>query len=183
MLMSPYRMGTDVLLYLIISQMGYTSWSERLSLQAVPFAMLYYAMSSQRENFAAQADIDAILEMKRVAVVGLSSNPWRTSHRIAAYLKSHGYEITPVNPNETEVLGEKAYPSLSALPEPPEIVDIFRRSEYVGPIVDEAIQVGAKAIWMQVGVIDLEAARRARQAGLLVVMDRCIMVEHASNKT
>ncbi len=131
------------------------------------------------ENFADPTDIAAILQMKRIAVVGLSSSPWRTSHDVSRYMQSHDYTIIPVNPNETEVLGEKAYPTLSDLPEPPEVVDIFRRSEYVSAIVDEAIKVGAKAIWMQIGVIDYDAARRARQAGLLVVVDRCIKVEQA----
>ncbi len=133
----------------------------------------------ERENFAAQDDIDAILAMKRVAVVGLSSDPRRPSNDIGRYLQRHGYEVIPVNPNETDVLGERAYTSLSDIPEPPDVVDVFRRPEYVGPIVDEAIKVGAKAIWLQLGVIDEDAARKARQAGLLVVMDRCIKVEHA----
>lgn len=132
-----------------------------------------------RDNFADPEDIAAILAMKRIAVVGLSSSPWRTSYNVSRHMQALGYTIIPVNPNETEVLGEKAYPSLSGLPEPLQVVDVFRRSEYVGAVVDEAIKVGAKAIWMQIGVIDLDAARRARQAGLLVVMDRCIKVEHA----
>ena len=130
------------------------------------------------EDFASQDDIDAILAMKRVAIVGLSSNPSRPSNDIGRYLQRNGYEIIPVNPTETEVLGERAYASLSDLPEPPEVVDVFRRPEYVGAIVDEAIKVGAKAIWLQLGVVDEQAARKARQAGLLVVMDRCIKVEH-----
>ena len=112
-----------------------------------------------------------------VAVVGLSSSSWRHSYSIARYLQSRGYEITPVNPNETEVLGQRAYPGLRDLPEPPEVVDVFRRPEFVPGIVDDAIAVGAKALWLQSGVIDYQAARRAREAGLLVVMDRCIAVE------
>jgi uncharacterized protein len=131
------------------------------------------------ENFASQHDIDAILRMKRVAVVGLSSNPSRASHGVARYMQQHGYEIIPVNPMESELLGERSYSTLSDIPEPPEVVDVFRRPEYVAAIVDEAIKVGAKAIWLQLGVIDVAAARKARQAGLLVVMDRCIKVEHA----
>ncbi|MGA7731209.1 MAG: CoA-binding protein [Chloroflexia bacterium] len=131
------------------------------------------------ENFADRADIAAILGMKRIAVVGLSSNPSRASHDVSSYMQSRGYKIIPVNPAESEVLGERAYASLTDLPEPPEVVDIFRRSEYVGDIVDEAIKVRAKAIWMQLGVIDMEAAGRAREAGLLVVVNRCIKVEHA----
>jgi hypothetical protein len=136
-------------------------------------------MQSAREHFAAQSDIEAILKMKRIAVVGLSSNPSRQSHDVARYLQRQGYTIIPVNPTETEVLGEQAYPRLSDLPEPPEVVDVFRRSEFVAEVVDEAIKVGAKAVWLQLGVIDEEAARKARDAGLLVVMDRCLKVEHA----
>jgi predicted CoA-binding protein len=136
-------------------------------------------MSEQRENFAHPADIDAILNMKRIAVVGLSSNPSRPSYGVARYLQEQGYEIIPVNPNETEVLGKRAYASLLDLPEPPEVVDVFRRPIYVDQIVDEAIAVGAKAIWLQIGVVNLPAALRARQAGLITVMDRCILVEHA----
>jgi predicted CoA-binding protein len=139
-------------------------------------------MRLQREKFAEQADIDAILKMRRVAVVGLSSDPWRDSYGVARYMQSRGYDITPVNPNETEVLGVRAYASLRDLPEPPEVVNVFRRPEFVSQIVDEAIEVGAKAIWLQLGVIDYEAAQRARDAGLLVVMDRCIMVEHRGRR-
>lgn len=135
-------------------------------------------MFSNREDFARQGDIDAILAMRRVAVVGLSSDPSRPSNDVAAYLQRNGYEIIPVNPVETEVLGERAYASLSDIPEPPEVVDVFRRPEFVGPIVDEGIKVGAKAVWLQQGVINEEAARKAREAGLLVVMDRCMKIEH-----
>jgi predicted CoA-binding protein len=136
-------------------------------------------MCAQYENFADPADIAAILNMKRIAVVGLSSNPSRPSHGVARYLQEHEYEIIPVNPHETEVLGRRAYASLLDLPEPPEVVDVFRRPEYVDQIVDEAIAVGAKALWLQIGVVNLPAARRARQAGLITVMDRCMLVEHA----
>ena len=135
-------------------------------------------MISEREKYAAEADIDAILAMKRVAVVGLSSNPSRASYDVARYMQRQGYDIIPVNPTETEVLGERVYASLSDLPEPPEVVDVFRRSEFVAEVVDEAIKVGAQAIWLQLGVIDEAAARKAREAGLVVVMDRCIKVEH-----
>ncbi len=130
------------------------------------------------DEFSRSADIAAILEMKRIAVVGLSDQPERPSYDVARYLQTRGYTIIPVNPNATEVLGEKAYPDLASLPEPPEVVDIFRRSEFVSDIVDQAIEVGAKAVWMQFDVIDREAALRARKAGLLVVMDRCMKVEH-----
>lgn len=135
-------------------------------------------MRTARESFAGQADIDDILEMKRIAVVGLSSDPSRPSYDVARYLQRQGYTIIPVNPKETEVLGEKSYPTLSDIPEPPDVVDVFRRPEYVGEIVDEAIRVGAKAVWLQLGVINEEAARKAREAGLLVVMDRCMKIEH-----
>ena len=130
------------------------------------------------DDFTKEADIAGILAMKRIAVVGLSDKPDRPSYDVARYLKAHGFTIIPVNPNATEVLGEKAYPDLSSLPEPPEVVEIFRRSEFVGPIVDNAIKVGAKAVWMQFDVVDVKAARRARKAGLFVVMDRCMKVEH-----
>jgi len=123
--------------------------------------------------------IEPILEQSRtIAVVGLSSRDWRPSHQIAKYLQEAGYRIVPVNPNETEVLGEKAYASLEEVPETIDTVNIFRRSEYVLAVVESAIRVGAKAIWMQEGVIDKEAAQKARNAGLRVVMDRCIFKEH-----
>jgi uncharacterized protein len=116
---------------------------------------------------------------RRIAMVGLSSNPFRPSHFAAVYLISEGYDVTPVNPRETEVLGRQAYPSLAAIPDPIEVVDIFRESAAVPAIVDEAIAVGAKVIWMQLGVIHEEAAERARRAGLEVIMDRCMKIEHA----
>ncbi len=112
-------------------------------------------------------------ECRTIAVVGLSSSPMRPSNGVAAFMKKQGYKIIPVNPNESMVLGEKSYMNLSAVKEKIELVDIFRRSEEAGKIVDEAIAVGAKAVWLQEGVIDFEAARRAADAGLLVVMDRC----------
>ena len=112
-------------------------------------------------------------EFRTIAVVGLSSSPMRPSNGVAAFMKKQGYKIIPVNPNESKVLGEKSYMNLSAVKEKIELVDVFRRSEEAGNVVDEAIAVGAKAVWLQEGVIDLEAARRAEAAGLLVVMDRC----------
>ena len=115
---------------------------------------------------------------KTIAVVGLSSRRTRPSYGVAEYMQSAGYRIIPVNPAETAVLGEKAYPDLGSIPEPVEIVNIFRRSEFVPEVVDEAIRVGAKAIWMQEGVVHEEAARKAESAGLAVVMDRCILKEH-----
>ena len=123
--------------------------------------------------------IDEILRNCRtIAVVGLSSNPARPSHRVAAYMQSQGYRVIPVNPNETTVLGERAYPSLTAVPGTIDLVNIFRKSEDVLPIVDEAIARGAKAIWMQEGVIHKEAGEKAEKAGLKVVMDRCMKKEH-----
>ncbi|HUZ47194.1 MAG TPA: CoA-binding protein [Terriglobia bacterium] len=124
--------------------------------------------------------IQTILEeFQTLAVVGLSSKPMRPSHGVSSYLKSHGYHIIPVNPHEESVLGEKAYASLGDVPEAFDVVVIFRRSEYVPEVVDEAIHKGAKVIWMQEGVVNEEAAQRARQAGLQVIQDRCILKEHA----
>ena len=119
-----------------------------------------------------------------IAMVGLSPDPNRPSHRVANYLISHGYKVIPVNPDAQEILGTRSYSDMSSIPEPIEIVDIFRRSEEVMPIVDEAIKIGAKVVWMQEGVINEEAASKARDAGLLVVMDRCMLKEHKRlNKT
>lgn len=117
-------------------------------------------------------------EYKTVAIVGLSPKFDRDSNLVGRYLKTHGYRIFPVNPNADEVLGEKSYPNLSSIPEPVEVVDIFRRPEEVPPIVEEAIKIGAKAVWMQEGIVNEEAAKRAEEAGLLVVMDHCMRKEH-----
>lgn len=123
--------------------------------------------------------IKEILEAYRtIAVVGLSSSTRRASHGVARYMQANGYRIIPVNPNETEVLGEKAYATLDEVPEPFEIVDIFRRSEYVPGIVEAAVRRNAKVIWMQEGVVNVAAAEVAKGAGLEVVMDRCILKEH-----
>ena len=108
---------------------------------------------------------------KTIAVVGLSPNPDRDSHRVASYLQRQGYHIIPINPNADEVLGEKSYPDLISVPEPIDMVDVFRRSELVMPVVEEAIEVGASYVWMQDGVVNEEAAQKARDAGLSVVMD------------
>ena len=113
-----------------------------------------------------------------IAVVGLSSHTWRPSHSVSKYMQTMGYRIIPVNPRETEVLGEKAYATLDEVPEPFEIVDIFRRVEYIPDIVEAAIRRNARVIWMQQGLIHDAAAARARSAGLEVVMNRCILVEH-----
>jgi len=123
--------------------------------------------------------ISAILHSAQtIAVVGLSGKRFRPSYGVAEYLQKAGYKIIPVNPHEEAVLGERCYPSLDAVPEQVDIVDIFRRSEFVPEIVESAIRKGAKAVWMQEGVIHQEAARRAEAAGLLVVMDRCLLKEH-----
>jgi len=121
---------------------------------------------------------DILASARTIAVVGLSPKVCRPSHGVAEYMQRAGYRIIPVNPNVTEVLGEKSYASLEAVPGPVDIVDIFRRSEYVPAIVEAAIRKGAKTVWMQEGVLHEEAARRAESAGLAVVMDRCILKDH-----
>lgn len=118
-----------------------------------------------------------LTESHTIAVVGLSGNLHRPSHAVAQYLQDRGYRIIPINPHVTEVLGERAYPDLLSVPEGIDVVDIFRRPEAVPTIVAQAIEVGAKAIWMQEGVIHEEAAAKARTAGLMVVMDRCLLKE------
>jgi hypothetical protein len=124
--------------------------------------------------------IREILEQDKIlAVVGLSSKTARPSYGVAAYMQQQGYRIIPVNPHEESVLGEKGYASLDAVPEPCDVVVIFRRSEFVPEVVEAAIRKGAKVVWMQEGVIHEQAAQRARAAGLKVVMDRCILKEHA----
>jgi len=123
--------------------------------------------------------ISEILDSARtIAVVGLSAKRYRPSYGVAEYMKRSGYRIIPVNPYESEVLGEKCYPDLDSVPDPIDIVDIFRRSEFVPSIVEAAIRKGAKAIWMQEGVVHEEARRQAESAGLVVVMDSCILKDH-----
>lgn len=123
--------------------------------------------------------VTQILKSSRtIAVVGLSSRRFRPSHGVSEYLQSAGYRIIPVNPNETEVLGEKCYAKLEDIPEKVDIVDVFRRSEFVPEIVESAIRIGARGVWMQEGVIHSDAAERARRAGLFVIMDACILKEH-----
>ncbi|HRQ40815.1 MAG TPA: CoA-binding protein [Chloroflexota bacterium] len=119
-----------------------------------------------------------LAETKTIAVVGLSTRPARAGYYVPAYLQRQGYHIIPVNPHLTEALGEKAYATLTAVPHPVDLVLIFQRSENVPPFVDEAIAIGAKAIWLQSGIRHEEAAAKARAAGLLVVQDACMMVEH-----
>ena len=129
---------------------------------------------------ATEADLIAELlkSAKTIAVVGLSDSPLRTSHGVSQYMQSQGYRIIPVNPAITESLGEKSYASLLDVPEKIDIVNVFRRSEFVPDVVEEAIQLKVPAIWMQEGVVHEEAAEKARQAGIFVVMDRCILKEH-----
>lgn len=121
---------------------------------------------------------DLLKQARTIAVVGLSNQPMRASYSVAGYLQNAGYRIIPVNPQETEVLGEKAYPDLDSVPYAIDIVDIFRRSEFVPEIVEAAIRKGAKLVWMQQGVVNEDAAKTARAAGLAVIMDRCILQEH-----
>ena len=121
-------------------------------------------------------------ECRTIAVVGLSSNSMRPSNGVAGYMRRMGYRVIPVNPNETQVFGEKSFPALSDIPDKIDLVDIFRRSEEAGAVVDEAIKIGAKAVWLQEGVIDEAAAQRAVDAGLLVVMDRCWLKDHARRR-
>ena len=131
---------------------------------------------------SASAAADPILEIlkkfKTIAVVGLSSNPARPSYGVTQYMQRAGYKIIPVNPNEQEVLGEKSYARLEDVPEKIEIVDVFRRAEHIPPVVESAIKVGAKVFWMQLGIENGDAAERARAAGLTVIEDACILVEH-----
>jgi predicted CoA-binding protein len=134
----------------------------------------------------AEANADAILNIlkkyKTIAVVGLSSNPMRPSFGVTEYMQAAGYRIIPVNPNEREVLGEKSYTRLEDVPEKIEIVNVFRRAEDVPPVVESAIRIGAKVVWMQQGIENEEAAEKARAAGLTVIEDACILVEHRTRK-
>lgn len=125
------------------------------------------------------AQIAELLRSARtIAVVGLSNRPFRASGGVSRFLQANGYKIIPVNPKEREVLGEKAYARLEDVPGKVDIVDIFRRPEFVPDIVDAAIRIGARAVWMQEGVVHAEAAARAQRAGLIVVMDQCILKDH-----
>ena len=117
-------------------------------------------------------------DSKNIAVVGLSPNPHRPSHQVARYLMEAGYTIIPVNPGQDEILGMTCYPNLQAIPTPLDMVDIFRRQEKVMPIVEDAIAIGAKFIWMQEGIVNKEAAAKAEAAGLSVIMDRCTKIDH-----
>jgi predicted CoA-binding protein len=121
---------------------------------------------------------ELLSRIKTIAVVGLSDSPLRPSHGVSAYMQSQGYKIIPVNPQIVESLGETAYPSLPEVPEKIDLVDVFRRPEYVDEIVEQAIQLKIPAIWLQEGVVNERAADRARKAGMFVVMDRCVLKEH-----
>ena len=125
---------------------------------------------------------DILTKYKTIAVVGLSSNPTRPSYGVTEYMQSAGYHIIPVNPNETDVLGEPSYASLEEVPQKIEIVDIFRCPDHVPPVVDAAIRANAKVIWMQLGIANQAAAEKAQAAGLTVVMDACILIEHKKRK-
>ncbi len=123
--------------------------------------------------------IKAILEKyKTVAIVGLSLKPERDSYKVAKYLKENHYRIVPVNPGQKEILREKCYPNLKAIPFPIDVVDIFRKLEAIPPVVDDAIEIGAKVVWMQLGLAHNQAADKARKAGLGVMMSKCIKIEH-----
>ncbi len=117
-------------------------------------------------------------ETRNIAVVGLSPKPERPSHQVARYLLNVGYTIFPVNPGQNEIMGLTCYPDLLSINQPVDVVDIFRRSEHVAPLVRDAVTIGARVIWMQQGVINQRAAHAAEQAGLLVIMDRCLKIEH-----
>jgi uncharacterized protein len=137
------------------------------------------------DNFPPSSD--PILELlrftKTIAVVGLSSNSARPSHEVSSYLQSVGYRMIPVNPNEREVLGAKSYPRLEDIPEPIDVVDIFRRTEEVPPVIDSAIAIRAKAVWLQLGVVSPQSCEIARSAGLLVIEDLCLLAEHKRRRS
>jgi uncharacterized protein len=138
---------------------------------------------SAQEEIRAFQDANVIREIlhtaRTIAIVGLSSNPLRPSNYVGFYLQRHGYRVIPVNPNEREALGEQAYPTLADVPVPIDVVDVFRASQFVPQIAEEAVKIGAKALWLQFGVINIAGANFARDAGLQVVVDRCMKVEHA----
>ena len=124
---------------------------------------------------------DILRTYKTIVVVGANSNPSRPSHFVSQYMRSQGYRVIPVNPEETEVFGERCYPDLASVPEPVEFVDVFRRSEFCPDVVRDAVAAGAKAVWLQSGITSREARRLAEEAGLTYVEDRCVMAEHQRN--
>lgn len=128
-------------------------------------------------------ELEILRTARTIAVVGLSSNKFRPSYEVSEYMQRAGYRIIPVNPAESEVLGEKAYATLEDIPERVDLVNVFRRPEYVPEIVEAAIRIGAKAVWLQQDIVHEAAAQRARDAGLLVVMDRCLFLEHRRLKS
>jgi uncharacterized protein len=132
-----------------------------------------------KQNATSEEIKEILQNFKTIAIVGLSTDEVKDSYRVAEYLQRHGYKIIPVNPKYLEILDEKCYPDLKSIPEKVDIVDIFRKPEAVPLIVDEAIEIGAKIIWMQLGICNNSAAEKARAAGLKVVMNKCIKVEHA----
>jgi len=123
-------------------------------------------------------DINKIFSMQTIAVVGMSPKPERPSHYVSMYMKEQGYKIIPVNPGHNEIAGIKCYPSLQDIEKPVDVVDVFRRSEYIVPIAESAINIRAKALWLQDGVINYEAAKLAEESGLIVIMDDCILRRH-----
>lgn len=141
----------------------------------------------EASQFSSECGADPIAEIlktcKTIAVVGLSSNPMRASHEVTEYMQRAGYRIIPVNPNETEVLGEKSYARLEDVREKIDLVNIFRRPEEVPPVVESAIQIGVPVVWMQLGIENDDAAEKARAAGLVVVEDACILIEHRKRVT
>jgi len=135
--------------------------------------------AEQRNRFQNPKEIQQLLgDAKTIAMVGLSAKPERPSNFVASFLLSEGYKVIPVNPRADEILGQKSYPDLKSIPEPVDVVDIFRKPSQVEAIVDEAIEIGAKAIWQQLSIINLYAAEKARKAGMVSIVDRCLKMEH-----
>lgn len=135
-----------------------------------------------KSNATSEEIKEILLNSRTIAVVGISSNPEKASYRVAEYLKNNGYEVIPVNPNYEEVLGLKCYPDLKSIPVHIDIVDIFRQPDAIPPIVDDSIEIGASTVWMQLGLCKNESAEKAKAAGLNVVMNKCIKIEHAAIK-
>lgn len=135
-----------------------------------------------KNNATSEEIKEILLNSRTIAVVGISSNPEKASYRVAEYLKNNGYDVIPVNPNYEEVLGLKCYPDLKSIPVHIDIVDIFRQPDAIPPIVDESIEIGAGTVWMQLGLCKNESAEKAKAAGLNVVMNKCIKIEHAAIK-
>jgi uncharacterized protein len=145
----------------------------------VYYTLLEGGSKMNTENLDAASIKEILQNSKVIAVVGLSADSWKDSNKVAKYLKEHGYRIIPVNPSAQEFLGEKSYPDLKSIPEKIDVVDVFRRPEHVPAIVDEAISIGAKVLWLQLGVRNDEAVKKAREAGLVVVQDECMMAQHS----